>query len=70
MSSLQSCPSLVVCSPPTMDVSETQNAGTPLAEENVQAFCELLDQMRVSMSATRDIVKSLREKCVWVTVLA
>ena len=33
-------------------------------EENVQAFCELVDQMKGSMVAARDIVKSLREKYV------
>ncbi|KAI0806928.1 hypothetical protein C8Q74DRAFT_1312917 [Fomes fomentarius] len=42
--------------------TESQVVPTTLSTENVQAFCDLLDQMRVSMSATRDIIKSLREK--------
>ncbi|OJT12226.1 Neuroguidin [Trametes pubescens] len=33
-----------------------------ISDENVRAFCELLDQMRVSMASTRDTVKALREK--------
>lgn len=33
-----------------------------ISDENVRAFCELLDQMRVSMASTKDTVKSLREK--------
>ncbi|KAH9857625.1 hypothetical protein C2E23DRAFT_865421 [Lenzites betulinus] len=33
-----------------------------ISDENIQAFCELLNQMKVSMAATRDTVKSLREK--------
>ncbi|KAJ8480940.1 hypothetical protein ONZ51_g6346 [Trametes cubensis] len=44
--------------------TETQTTameGT-VSEENVGSFCDLLDQMRVSMAATRDIVKSLRQK--------
>ncbi|KAI8999029.1 hypothetical protein BD414DRAFT_142195 [Trametes punicea] len=45
----------------TAPVSATPAEGT-VNEDNVRAFCELLDQMRVSMVATKDIVKSLREK--------
>ncbi|KAI0747624.1 hypothetical protein C8Q80DRAFT_1219111 [Daedaleopsis nitida] len=41
--------------------AKTPTAPTPPSDDNVHAFCELLDQMRVSMSATRDIVKSVRE---------
>ncbi|KAH9890637.1 hypothetical protein C8Q73DRAFT_652628 [Cubamyces lactineus] len=33
-----------------------------VSQEDVRSFCDLLDQMRVSMAATRDIVKSLRQK--------
>ncbi|KAH9923915.1 uncharacterized protein BXZ73DRAFT_79321 [Epithele typhae] len=42
------------------DVEEPTTSAPP--EENVQALCELLDQMRGSMSAARDIVKSLHDK--------
>ncbi|KAI0692995.1 hypothetical protein C8T65DRAFT_668847 [Cerioporus squamosus] len=41
--------------------SANDAANTP-DDENVEAFCDLLDQMKVSMSAARDIVKTLREK--------
>ncbi|KAI0781363.1 hypothetical protein BD413DRAFT_608521 [Trametes elegans] len=47
------------------DTSRTdQQLDGGISDENVKAFCELLDQMRVSMAATRDTVKSLREKYV------
>ncbi|PIL30553.1 hypothetical protein GSI_07253 [Ganoderma sinense ZZ0214-1] len=45
-----------------MATPELKDAATTPSDEDVQAFCDLLDQMRVSMSAARDIVKSLREK--------
>ncbi|KAI1784057.1 hypothetical protein LXA43DRAFT_1101827 [Ganoderma leucocontextum] len=45
-----------------MTAPEVQDAATTPSDEDVQPFCDLLDQMRVSMSSARDIVKSLREK--------
>ncbi len=45
-----------------MATASANDAATVPNEENVQAFCDLLDQMKVSMSAARDIVKTLREK--------
>ena len=45
-----------------MATADVDNAVTMPNEENVQAFCELLDQMRVSISAARDVVKTVREK--------
>ena len=47
-----------------MATPETQEAASTLSSEDVQTFCELLDQMKGSMAAARDIVKSLREKYV------
>ena len=46
-----------------MATPEVQDA-VPPSDEDVQAFCDLLDQMKVSMSSARDIIKSLREKYV------
>ena len=45
-----------------MAIPEVQDATTSQSDDDVQAFCDLLDQMRVSMSSARDIIKSLREK--------
>ena len=45
-----------------MAIPEVQDATIAQSDDNVQAFCDLLDQMRVSMSSARDIIKSLREK--------
>ena len=47
-----------------MESQDVEVVASGLPEENVQAFCELLDQMKGSMSAAKDIVKSLREKYV------
>ncbi|TBU28997.1 hypothetical protein BD311DRAFT_693535, partial [Dichomitus squalens] len=45
-----------------MATPEVQDATAPPSDDDVQAFCDMLDQMRVSMSSARDIVKSLKEK--------
>ena len=42
----------------------TSNGDAMASDEDVQAFCDLLQTMKDSMLATRDLVKSLREKCV------
>ncbi|KAI0831721.1 hypothetical protein BC628DRAFT_1311290 [Trametes gibbosa] len=47
---------------PTTASLATLSADGDVSDENIRAFCELLDQMKVSMAATRDTVKSLREK--------
>ena len=48
---------------------DTERATAP-SDENVKAFCDVLDQMRVSMSSARDLVKTLREKCVHILPLS
>lgn len=46
----------------TATSASTSTSDGAISDENVRAFCDLLDQMRVSMASTKDTVKSLREK--------
>lgn len=44
--------------------ASTAEATPTLDEEQVQDYCSTLETMKESMAAARQVIKSLKEKCV------
>ena len=48
-----------------VDVPAAQSAD----DSRVKDYCSTLDEMKESMAAVREVVKSLQEKCVFIIII-